>query len=70
MSRIPVPAHHPRAPSPSSPSSEHPNLTSSNSSAVHFGTNMSSLSGFQSAASLSETRKKQSKRDEVSSLLN
>ena len=69
MSRIPIPAHHhhPRAPSPGPPSPERPNPTS-----AHLNTNtpMSSLSGFQSSASLSETRKKQSKRDEVSSLLN
>ena len=67
MSRIPIPAHHhPRAPSPGSPPPERPNTS------AHLNTNtaMSSLSGFQSSASLSETRKKQSKRDEVSSLLN
>ena len=56
MSRIPVPTHNPRAPSPAL------------SGSVHSGPNttMSSLSGLQSPASLSETRKKQSKRDEVS----
>lgn len=76
MSRIPIPTHttRPASPVPSLPTSpERPsvrsNTTPSNSS-VHFGANttMSSLSGFQSSASLSETRKKQSKRDEVSFL--
>ena len=73
MSRIPVPTHTIRAhsPPPSSSSPEHINIrpnTLSDNSSVHFSP-MSSLSGFQSSVSLSETRKKQSKRDEVSFLL-
>ncbi|KAF8807210.1 CBS-domain-containing protein [Phlegmacium glaucopus] len=63
MSRIPVPTHN-RAPSPAL---AFPTSPERPGSSVHFTPNtaMSSLSGFQSSASLSETRKKQSKRDEA-----
>ena len=69
MSRIPIPTHNTRAPSPALSFPERLNSTSTSS--VQFSTNaaMSSLSGFQSSPSLSETRKKQSKRDEVSFIL-
>ncbi|KAF8168317.1 hypothetical protein B0H34DRAFT_741412 [Crassisporium funariophilum] len=77
MSRIPVPTHttRPQSPAPAfgfptspdraaSPQPRH-NVRSGSSNTVNSTSGMSSVSGFQSSLSLSETRKKQSKKDEA-----